>query len=155
MITTYRIAQTAYIPDLSSYGAYLYGGRWNLPGTYALYLASHRSLAYMEFLVHQFSREIWPGDLMLASIRIRNERLVTELTSVTLPANWASMKYDVEVQRTTTRLFNPLVLGIKVPSVVVPGEFNYVLNPKYPGFEKEVFIEGMEPADFDKRLKPV
>ncbi len=154
MITTYRIAQSQYIDDLSGYGAYLYGGRWNLPGTYCLYLASHRSLAYLEFLVHQYDRELWPTDLMIATIEIKDNTLIHELIGEELPINWQSMKYDVQVQQTTTRLFTDMTLGLKVPSVVVPGEFNYLLNPRFHGYEGAINIKDIAPANFDERLKP-
>lgn len=154
MVIAYRIAQRQYIDDLSGYGAYLYGGRWNLPGVHALYLASHRSLAYMEYLVHQFNREIWPQDLMIASIAIRNESLIRELEGHDLPSAWQSMKYEVEVQRTAGSQFSNKILGFKAPSVVVPGEHNFVLNPQFSNFESEVYITEIDEANFDERLKP-
>ncbi len=154
MIIGYRIAQGQYIDDLSGYGAYLIGGRWNLPGTYALYLASHRSLAYLEYLVHQYARDLWPTHLMISTIQINNDSLIHELAENELPTNWNSMKYNVEVQQVAGRFFALDVLGIKVPSIVVPGEHNYVLNPGYVNYKKEVSSLEITAADFDERLKP-
>src|SRR6478609_7825458 len=48
----YRIASCNYIQDLSGYGAFLNGGRWNSEGVYALYTASTASLAMLEILAH-------------------------------------------------------------------------------------------------------
>lgn len=153
MITSYRIAQKKYIRDLSGYGAYLAGGRWNLPGTYVLYLAAHRSLAYLEYLVHQYERELWPRNLMIATIKITDENQIIDIRPEQLPVNWASMQYRVEVQQTCEKHFKENILGLRVPSVVVPGEFNYVLNPLFKDFSSYVEIAGVELADFDERLK--
>ncbi|MBI2497892.1 MAG: RES domain-containing protein, partial [Opitutae bacterium] len=43
--------------------------------------------------------------------------------------------------------------ALRVPSVVVPGEFNYLLNPAHPDF-KRVKIGKPEPFSFDPRLAP-
>ena len=40
---------------------------------------------------------------------------------------------------------------LKVPSVVVPGDFNYLLNPAHAEFYK-VKIKSVEPFNFDERL---
>lgn len=153
MINTYRIAQEQYIEDLSGYGSYLYGGRWNLPGVYALYLASHKSLAYLEYLVHQYNREIWPKNLMVASIEI-DDLLIRKIKPEELPSSWTQLVYQIEIQLTCTRFFTPEILGIEVPSVVVPEESNYILNPAFTGFYDRVKITDLAPANFDERLKP-
>jgi len=42
-------------------------------------------------------------------------------------------------------------LLLKVPSVIVPHEYNYVLNPKPPGFSR-LKIHKAEPFGFDSRM---
>lgn len=42
-------------------------------------------------------------------------------------------------------------VALRVPSVVVPGEFNYLLNPAHPQFAK-VKVGKPEPFSFDPRL---
>ncbi|MFZ1678022.1 MAG: RES family NAD+ phosphorylase, partial [Saprospiraceae bacterium] len=42
-------------------------------------------------------------------------------------------------------------LVMKVPSVIVPGEFNYLINPNHKDM-KSVKIKSKEPFNFDKRL---
>lgn len=153
MITAYRIAQDKYIRDLSGYGAYLVGGRWNLPGTYVLYLAAHRSLAYMEYLVHQFDRDLWPKQLMISTVQIHNTDRIVHLEPEQLPVEWNSLPYHVAVQQTCKRYFQNDMLGIRLPSVVVPGEYNYALNPLAKDFSSEVTILTTELANFDVRLK--
>lgn len=153
MTIAYRIAQQKYIDDLSGYGAYLVGGRWNLPGTYVLYLAANRSLAYLEYLVHQFDRQCWPINLSISTVEIKDESRIVTISPEQLPDQWNAMQYQVDVQQTCRYFFNKDVLGIKVPSVVVSGEFNFALNPLASDFSSEVSIVNIEKADFDERLK--
>lgn len=40
---------------------------------------------------------------------------------------------------------------LRVPSIVVEGEHNYVLNPNHPDFPK-IEVHGPQPFDFDPRL---
>jgi RES domain-containing protein len=42
-------------------------------------------------------------------------------------------------------------VALRVPSVIVPGEFNYLLNPAHPQFAS-VKIGKSEPFLFDPRL---
>ena len=56
LVAAFRIAAPEYAraPEqmLSGEGAFLYGGRWNNPGTRVVYLAQSLSLAAFEQLVH-------------------------------------------------------------------------------------------------------
>jgi RES domain-containing protein len=40
------------------------------------------------------------------------------------------------------------LLVLKVPSAVVPGDFNYLINPKHKNFNK-IKIKNKEPFSFD------
>ncbi len=51
-MTIYRLVRSEYHDDLSGYGAFLYGGRWNSKGQYAVYAAEHISLAVLEIVVN-------------------------------------------------------------------------------------------------------
>jgi hypothetical protein len=44
-------------------------------------------------------------------------------------------------------------LALKVPSAVLPREFNYILNPSFPGFENMVTIQDVDLYEPDVRLK--
>jgi len=106
---------------LRGYGAYLAGGRWTLQGDYALYTAVHRSLAYLEYLVHQIDRDTWPVDVRIVSIDIdKLEGIITpEISS--LPKNWNKLTYHVDVQLVGSRTLKEGFLGITVPSGNRPG----------------------------------
>lgn len=148
----YRIAQEQYIRDLSGYGSFLYGGRWTLKGTHAIYAASTKSLAYLEFLVHQFERDTWPLSLNISTIAIHGDPEIARMVPEDLPSNWKNLNYQVEIQYYATRFFSEGFLGIQVPSVLVSEEENLILNPKHPDFKSSVAIRKVEKLELDKRF---
>tara|TARA_Y100001972_G_scaffold127745_1_gene185634 strand:+ start:18224 stop:18688 length:465 start_codon:yes stop_codon:yes gene_type:complete len=151
-MTVFRIAQKQYIDDLSGTGAYLYGGRWNLKGTRVPYTASSMSLAYLEFLVHQFERDSWPQNMWVSEIEIKAPDSIIELVQEELPPTWKDIKYHGETQQITQKYFSQDIIGIKVPSVIAPREFNVLLNPSYKKFQSDVNIQFKEPLELDKRF---
>ena len=151
----FRSAQENYIHDLSGYGAFLVGGRWTTVGTYALYTGLNRALSYVEYYVHQFESGTWPKDLRMASIEIPNEHAdYIQLDLKKLPKNWTELPYNYQIQKIGTDLFKEGKLGIFVPSVVVKGENNLILNPLHPDFKKKVKIQEIDVFNLDERLKP-
>jgi len=69
-----------------------------------------------------------------------------------LPGDWKSIPHAHAGQELGNSLLKSnQYLGIKMPSVVVPGEYNLILNPNHPTF-KAVTIKKKEDFKFDKRL---
>src|SRR5271165_5285010 len=86
----YRIVkQKNRTTDLSGIGSYHVGGRWNNPGTYAIYTSENRSLAAFELLVHIDESEA-PPHLFIMSIEINNNTPVYDMLDSDLPGNWRS-----------------------------------------------------------------
>jgi RES domain-containing protein len=148
----YRLAQEPFIRDLSGKGSYLYGGRWTTKGTYAVYAAATRSLAYLEYVVHQYERDFWPTNLEMATIEIDESKLKV-ITAPHLPDDWHKMTYSYECQRFVTEIFKNNCLGVVIPSVIIPQENNVILNPEYSHFKDEVSIVTTSPVSLDERLK--
>jgi len=146
----YRITKCIYAADLSGAGARLYGGRWNGVGKSMVYLAATPSLAVLEVLVH-LSPTIFPGDFCIAEIEVPENSILT-LTSEKLPANWQDISPPFELKKIGNAFISEQkYLLMKVPSVIVPEEFNYLLNPLHPQF-KSVKVVSKKPFGFDKRL---
>ena len=125
---SFRIVRRKYA-DLSGNGARLFGGRFNPPGVPANYTSESIALALLEVLVHLEKSEV-PNDLVVLTIAF-NARQVYR------PKNVARLiQHDRAI--------------LRVPSVVVPRESNYVLFPAAPGFDAT--IEHVEPLFFDRRL---
>ena len=146
----YRIAKCTYADDLTGTGARLYGGRWNSEGKPMLYLASSRSLAMLEALVH-LSPLVIPNNFCIAEIEVP-EHSITELDIALLPHNWQDVSAPVILKELGDDFLKKNKhLLMKVPSAIVPAEYNYLVNPQHPE-AKDVRVIIKEPFGFDERL---
>lgn len=121
------------VPELlSGEGARLYGGRWNSPGLPAVYLGDSLALASMELLVHLGDTDVLKTYRKMP-VYIP-EDTVMHIDPTELPDGWETGP------RTSTRMIGDRWLAseqsvvLQVPSAVVSGESNYIVNPNHPGF---------------------
>jgi RES domain-containing protein len=146
----YRIAKCNYAAALSGTGARLYGGRWNSEGKPMLYIASLRSLAVLEVLVH-LDPLIIPGNYCLTEIEVPDVKIIT-VEAEQLSADWRDITGPVILcELGDTFLKKQEHLLMKVPSSIVPAEYNYLLNPLHSG-AFDVKLLKREPFSFDRRL---
>ena len=116
-------------------GARRYGGRWNPPGWSAVYTASSRALAALEVLVHL------PKPLRAVAFALHriefDESDVETLALAALPSDWTQFPPPTGTQKAGRawlgRGERPV---LAVPSVLLPEEINYILNPRHPAFPK-------------------
>ncbi len=131
-------------------GARLHGGRWNSPGTRVVYVSSSRSLAALELLVHLEIAEALEHYVVI-EVRIPAQA-ITRLDRRRLPPDWRNdpppdavrALGDAWVQAASS-------VALEVPSVVVPEETNYLLNPAHPSFQR-IAIGRPRPFRYDARL---
>tara|TARA_R110002050_G_scaffold109799_1_gene221448 strand:+ start:198794 stop:199252 length:459 start_codon:yes stop_codon:yes gene_type:complete len=148
----YRLAKEEYISDFSGEGARLYGGRWNLKGTPCFYAAENAAMCLLEFVV-QYNKEALPHDAVMAEIELPDNLKITELTPDELPLNWDKVGENYATQRFGSEFFrNFHNIGFKVPSVVTPFGYNYILNPHHKDFKKLKLV-GQKPFILDERIK--
>lgn len=148
----YRIAKCNYAADLSGAGARLYGGRWNSIGQPMVYLAASPSLAVLEVLVH-LPASIFPANFCLSEFDIPDTGVLIA-DNASLPADWQDISPTVALKRLGDAFIKQnKYLLMKVPSVIVPQEFNYLLNPLHPDATKIKLVE-KKPFSFDARLVP-
>ena len=146
----YRIVNCSYADDLSGAGARLYGGRWNSEGKPATYLASSRSLALLEVLVHLPPLMV-PDNYCLVEIEVPDHS-ITNIEIEELPAYWKDISPPIPLkQKGDDFLKKREHLLMKMPSSIVPMEYNYLLNPHHAAITK-VKILKKDPFDFDMRL---
>lgn len=150
MPEAWRIVKTRRAASaFSGEGAAKFGGRWNSPGVAMVYTSATQALAALETLVHlnpqmQFSYR---------AIRVKfDDSLVEKIAVKSLPKNWRLQPPSLTTKRlgdVWTREARSAVFAL--PSVIVPGEINYLLNPKHADFKK---VAIGKPADFafDARL---
>jgi RES domain-containing protein len=151
MPRAWRIVKTRYADHaFTGEGARLYGGRWTSPGVRVVYASSSLSLATLEILVHLQSS----GPLTYYSVCTVDfpAGLIEEIDVRALPETWREYPAPVELRQ----LGDGWIRGessvvLKVPSVIVPEEHNYLLNPRHRDFFSLSFSEP-EPFDVDSRL---
>lgn len=130
----YRISKCRFIDDLTGTGASYFAGRWHSKGTRVLYTAGAASLALLEALVHITS--VVPLKMCLLSLEIP-EQFIKEIKAVDLPEDWMQnpppdmLKFYGDNLARENKL-----LALKVPSVILPEEHNYILNPAHKLFSK-------------------
>jgi RES domain-containing protein len=147
----YRLAAARYATDLSGRGAEIAGGRWNSKGIAMLYTSTSRALCTTEIAVHT-PLGIVPKDYMLITVEVPDRLKIGQVGDEELPEDWNAFPH-----RNSTQLLGDAFIqagkwvGIRVPSAVVQGEYNYVFNPRHPDFSA-IKITGTEPFRFDERL---
>lgn len=147
----YRLASKKYSNDLTGIGAEITGGRWNYKGTRVLYTADSRALCMAEIAVHT-PVGIMPKDYYMITIEIPDYSQITQLETKILPKDWRKFPYSRLTQELGDNFINKNeVLYIKVPSAVVQGDYNILINPQHSDSDK-VKILKIEDFDFDERI---
>jgi len=147
----FRLSKSKFSSDLSGKGAELSGARWNSKGTALLYTSASRALCTAEIAVHT-PLGIVPTDYELISIELPESILIQEIDITKLPANWKSFPHGHSTQEIGDLFVKEMKAPVlKVPSVVVQGEFNFLINPKHKDSTK-IKIKSIEEFTFDDRL---
>lgn len=150
MLSAWRLTKTKHLSTAwDGEGARKSGGRWNSAGIAVVYTSGTLSLALVEVLVHL------PSGILSAysAVRIEFEQsLVTVFGFAELPGNWKDHPAPPETKaigdKWVAERKSPV---LEVPSVVVPNESNYVLNPFHPAFG-DIRIGRPMSFPFDPRL---
>ncbi|MEP7321092.1 MAG: RES family NAD+ phosphorylase [Saprospiraceae bacterium] len=151
MITVYRCSKCKYIRDLSGFGSYKVGGRWNSKGVYMLYSASNPSLAFLESLVHM-APIISGVDYCLMQLHSKQESILN-LKVEDLPKDWRSDPAPEYLKRIGDQFIEEgKYLMLKVPSAVLPMEWNVLINPKH-SLMAQLMVETPVPVNIDPRIK--
>lgn len=154
-MVTYRIEREKYLDSvLSGIGASMSEGfRWNSLNTKLVYTAESRALATLEISVHLDLSEDLPSDRFYVAIEIPDSITILEVKIEDLPEDW-----NAKPPTKTTQIigddfvnYNESVI-LKVPSSIVPQEFNYLINPNHKDIEK-IKIIAVEKMGFDARFK--
>ncbi len=150
-ITVWRIVDPRYAADaFSGAGAEQTGGRFNSPGRRIVYAAGSISLALLEMLVQANKRSRLSGHLCIPAAF--DEGFIETAEKEDLPVDWDFRPYGYVSQVYGDDWIQGLrSLVLRVPSIVVPQEYNYLINPLHPDFGA-VKIGAAFEAPFDPRL---
>jgi RES domain-containing protein len=147
----YRLSKEKYKNDLSGKGAERAGGRWNSKGIAMVYTSQSRALCTTEIAVHA-PLGIIPSNYWLTTIEFPDRTKLLEIDIGSLPADWKSFPHAHATQALgDTFIRKGEFLVMKVPSAVVQGDFNYLINSSHRGFAG-IKIVKTERFQFDERL---
>lgn len=151
MIVAWRIDKKKHAKSsFSGEGARIHGGRWNHKETLVVYLSESLALAALEKLVHlpQAAHRL---RFVATGTRVPAE-VVSTLPRRKLPGNWREEPPPDETKQIGTAWVKAGSSAVlKVPSVIVPNEFNYIVNPQHPDFAR-IRREASTDFSFDPRL---
>ncbi|MCJ8167213.1 RES family NAD+ phosphorylase [Pontibacter sp. E15-1] len=150
----YRIEREKHLATtLKGIGAALTEGyRWNSLNTYLVYTSESRALATLEVSVHLDLSEDLPTDRYYVEIDIPDEVQTLELRTKDLPENWDAKPPSLETQYIGDDFVTSSSAAVlKVPSSIVPAEFNYLINPHHPDASK-ISVISKARLTFDNRL---
>ena len=148
--TAWRLTPRRYLGSaLTGEGARLYGNRWNPPGVALVYLAETRSLALLEVLTQVHSPDQLRDHLLLPLTV--DEAWIRDLPESEWPADWRAIPARASTQQIGAAwVASGASLVLRVPSVVLPAEHNWLLNPAHPAFANAV-VGASEPVALDPR----
>jgi RES domain-containing protein len=142
------------LPDaFTGDGARLGGGRWNHTGTPVVYVSESLSLAALELYVHFTRKDIKLSKSLYAiPVDIPDSLKIAEVSIKDLHQDWrVSPPSDSTKGIGTDWSQKGTSAVLRVPSAVIPEEYNLVLNPKHADFKK-IKIGKPQPFTLDKRV---
>ena len=151
-LRAWRLTKAAYAQTaLSGVGSALRAGRWHARGRPVVYAASSAALALLETLVHVDRADLLRAEYVAIPLAIP-EAGVKRLAADDLPPDWQAWPHPASTRALGTAWFDGRrSTALVVPSVVVPHEWNVLLNPTHPSFS-EVEVGEPEPFPVDVRL---
>ncbi|KLT71319.1 MULTISPECIES: RES family NAD+ phosphorylase [Flavobacterium] len=154
-MVVFRIEREKYLDaTLKGIGASMCEGyRWNSLNTKMVYTAESRALATLEVSVHLDLSEDLPTDRFYVEIEIPDEITIQEVHIEDLPVNWDSKPPISVTQIIGDDFINyDEAAVLKVPSSIVPMEYNYLINPNHSDTLKIKVLSTTRMA-FDSRFK--
>ncbi len=147
----YRIVHKKYANELFAGGL---AGRWNSEGKKVLYTGESVSLAYLETM-HYRKGFGFNADFRIMVIRLPSKASFLEVNTSGPPGNWRDFRHYQECRKIGDEWSDQAEhLCLKVPSAVVPENYNIVINTLHRGYQE---VELIDTLDFipDERLENI
>ncbi|HEX4627329.1 MAG TPA: RES family NAD+ phosphorylase [Gemmatimonadales bacterium] len=151
IVRAWRLAKTQHAAGaFDGEGARVYGARWNSPGTSVAYASESLALATLELIVHLQSVKALAA---YSVCRVQFDgKFMTSIDPGALPATWREYPAPSELQAIGDAwIAGGRSLVLRVPSVIIPTETNYLINPAH-GDVASLTIDPPEPFVLDPRL---
>ncbi len=132
-------------------GAKRHGGRWNSKGAPVVYVSDSIALATLELLVHLKRQEVL-AHYVVFQLELTDDQ-VLGLEWGAVPADWR----DDPPPPSTAEIGDGWLdsgasLALAVPSVIVPEQHNFLLNPEHPDYPAVVDRATSFSFELDPRL---
>jgi RES domain-containing protein len=145
-ILVYRVCRAVHA-RLDGRGAQISGGRWNSPGRAVVYTAESVALAVLENLVHMRRRDFPTGYVTVAAEMPDSLAILTD-TQVAFASGISILQPQ---QIGDHWIDGRLSAVLRVPSAVIRGGWNYLLNPAHPEYGR-IVVTHPTSFEFDPRL---
>ena len=148
----YRLSTLAYARRLDGAGASIRGARWNPPMVPMIYTAGEPALAVLEVLAHFNDRHELPNNTVMVTYALTGRHGIRRPLLKELPKGWDHEEphYSDKAQAYGAAFIASQAVVLRVPSVVVQAQWNYLVNPRT--LHGRVRIVSVEPFAFDPRL---
>lgn len=148
-MVVYRITLAIYSTKILASGN---PARWNSKDVRIIYTAQSRALACLENIVHRNSKGL-QKNFRVMEIEIPDKIKIERIIESELVADWKDFYKMPYTQQIGDRWISGLTTAVlQVPSVVVTGDFNYLLNPLHKDFSL-IKLVSSSPFEFDERIK--
>lgn len=154
MKRAWRIIRKKRLSDaFTGEGARLGGGRWNHVGRPVIYVSETLSLAAIELFVHFTRKDIKLSKSLVAiHVDIPDSLRIAEVSIKDLDSGWRESPPSNSTKGIGTEWAQNKTFPIlRVPSAVIPDEYNLALNPVHAEFKK-IKIGKPQPFTFDERM---
>lgn len=149
-ISVFNIRKEKFAHDLIASGI---ANRWNKNDEHVIYSSTSRALSTLELVVHKASVQ---SNLNYKILNIElnlTEKDIFTVEIKDLPENWRSIQSYPILQNIGSSWYQSYTsLVLRVPSVIIPQEYNYILHTKHPLFKDRVHIQEVEDFIWDERL---
>jgi RES domain-containing protein len=136
---------------LSGKGALVSSGRWHTAPRLVVYASESLALASLEVLVH-LEPDHMPPDLLAIEIDVPDALEIARLNPSQLPRSWRRYPAPRSLQKLGNAWLDSQKCAVlRVPSAVIPGEANFLINPLHPD-ARHIAVAGKSRFAFDSRL---
>lgn len=129
-------------------------GRWNKSGQKVIYAAESIALAFLESMIRRQGVG-FNEDFKIMFLEIPPNVSITTIDPVSLSPGWDDIRNHVVSQESSSSWYLSLQSPVlRVPSVVLPHSFNFVINTAHKDFKKIKNID-ITPLVPDPRIETI
>ena len=144
----FRIAHYKYAHSLSVSG---FEGRWNSKGKLVLYASENIATSLLENIIYRTG--IGFNNNYKIMVIYHPEEHIEQIITSNLPKDWRSMESYDQLQKIGDSWYDEQrSLCLKVPSSILPDNYNVIFNTTHPEFKNVKLIDVLD-YEPDERLE--